>query len=126
MILSGRITSFLLGMLIAGVIILLIRKDRLHTKYAVLWLLMALASLVFGAFPRLIDRIAGMLGIFYPPILFVIVAMGLIFIKILTMDIDRSKQEQWLRLLTERLAVLEGEKYTASKPKDKRGFSDDL
>ena len=112
MIFSSRLISLTLGLVIAGTIFILIRKDRLHTQYSILWFFMAMASIVFGAFPRLIDWIAEKFGIHYPPILFVIVGMGLILIKMLTMDIDRSRQEQKLRLLTERLAILDGEKYS--------------
>lgn len=107
---SPRFTSLALGIIIAGAIIRIVRKDQLHAKYAVLWFFLALISLVFGAFPGINDWIGIQLGVHYPPILLVIVVLGLILIKILTMDIDRSSQEAKLRVLAERLAVLEGEK----------------
>ena len=110
MLFSYRLTSLVLGFVIAGAILLLVRKNLLHTRYSILWILMAMAIVLFGAFPRLNDWIALKLGVHYPPILFVVAGIGIILVKILTMDIDRSKQERKIRILTEQLAILEGEK----------------
>lgn len=115
---SYHLTSFILGLVIAGVIILLVRKDLLHTKYSFWWLLVATGSIVFGAFPQLIDRIAAVFGVNYPPVLFIVVGIALILIKMLTMDIDRSEQERRLRMLTQRLAIYEGERPRESGKKD--------
>lgn len=115
---SYNFTSFVLGFIIAGIIIFLIRKDLLHTRHAFWWLLVATGSIVFGAFPQLIDRIGGVFGINYPPVLFIVVGIALILIKMLTMDIDRSEQERRLRILTQRLAVYEGERPGMSEKED--------
>ncbi len=106
---SYRFTSLLLGLVIAGIILFLIRRDLLHARYSIWWFLVAVASAFFGAFPWVIDKIAGSFGIAYPPILLVIVGMGLVLIKMLTMDIERSEQEMKIRQLTERLAIYEEE-----------------
>jgi len=60
---SYHFTSFVLGFIIAGVIIFLIRKDLLHTRHASWWFLVAIGSIVFGAFPQLINHIAGLFGV---------------------------------------------------------------
>jgi len=49
------------------------------------------------------------LGIHYPPTLLIVIGMGLILIKMLTMDLKRSEQERKIRALTQRLAILESE-----------------
>jgi hypothetical protein len=107
---SYRVTSLVLGVIIAFIILWIVRKDRLHAKYSMFWLLIALTSLVLGAFPVINDWIGSKLGIHYPPILLAVVVTGAILIKILTMDIDLSSQEKKLRTIAERLAILEGEK----------------
>ncbi|MBF0200647.1 MAG: DUF2304 domain-containing protein [Desulfamplus sp.] len=112
---SYRITSLGIGVLIATVIILLVRKDLLHTRYSIMWLSFAMAAAFFGMFPQLNDRVALYLGVAYPPILFVIGAMGIIIIKLLTMDIDRSKQERDIRMLNEKIAILEGERFSSAR-----------
>lgn len=107
---SYRLTSLVLGLVIAGIIIRLVRKDHLHTRYSLLWFFIAFSIAIFGAFPRLNDVVAATLGVNYPPIFFVVAGMCIILIKILTMDIDRSKQERKILLLNEKLAILEGER----------------
>ena len=109
-VLSYHTVSLFLGILIGVVIFLLLRKNHMHIKYSVFWLLLATAILLFGIFPRLSDKIASIAGVSYPPILIIVVGIGLILIKILTMDIERSKHDRDLRILTEKLAVFEGMK----------------
>jgi hypothetical protein len=110
-VISYRITSLILGLIIAGIIIVLVRKDLLHTRYSILWICFAGAAAFLGMFPQLSDWVAAYLGVRYPPILFVIVVIGAILVKMLTMDIDRSRQEQHIRKINEKLAILEGGTY---------------
>ena len=105
------LTSFGIGIGIAFAILVLVRKNHLMVSHAVWWLAVAAASMVFGAYPRLIDWIGGVLGIHYPPTLLIVIGMGLILIKMLTMDLKRSEQERKIRALTQRLAILESEMY---------------
>ena len=107
---SYQVTSAVIAFIIAFKIIFLVRRDVLHTKYALWWFIVAVLVLIAGIFPRLIDVIAGWLGISYPPILAIVSGVGLILIKMLSMDIDRSRQEQKIRRLVQKLAILEEEK----------------
>ncbi len=108
---TSQLTSFGIGIGIALAILVLIRKNHLLVSHAVWWLTVAAASMAFGACPRLIDWIGGVLGIHYPPTLLIVIGMGLILIKMLTMDLRRSEQERKIRALTQRLAILESEIY---------------
>ncbi|MCP4686425.1 MAG: DUF2304 domain-containing protein [Desulfobacterales bacterium] len=112
-----HLTSLILGFLIAFVIFFLIRKDRLHIRYSMWWIFVAASTAIIGSFPWLVDYIAGQLGVAYPPVLLLTVALGFLLIKILTMDIERSEHERKIRLLTQRLAVYEGDRdYESGKP----------
>lgn len=101
--------SAVLGIALAGTILYLVRRDHLHGSYALWWLVVAIAALVIGVFPQLIDRFGEAIGIAYPPILAIIFGMGLILVRMLLMDVDRSRQERTLRRLTQRLAILDQE-----------------
>ncbi len=103
------LVSAVIGIALAGAILYLVRRDHLHGSYALWWLLVAMATLVVGVFPHLIDRLGEIIGIAYPPILAIILGMGLILIRMLLMDVDRSRQERTLRRLTQRLAILDQE-----------------
>ncbi|WP_018971300.1 DUF2304 domain-containing protein [Rudaea cellulosilytica] len=103
------LVSAVIGIALASVILYLVRRDHLHGSYALWWLVVAAATLLVGVFPHLVDRLGELIGIAYPPILAIILGMGLILIRMLLMDVDRSRQERTLRRLTQRLAILDQE-----------------
>lgn len=107
---SYQVTSALLGLSIAGVILVLIRRDHLHSRHAVWWLMVAILIAMLGFFPRLIDVVAVYLNVSYPPTLLFLVGMGMILLKVLSIDIHQSQQERKIRRLVQRLALLEAEK----------------
>jgi hypothetical protein len=98
-----------LGLFIALFILWLIRKDHLHVKYAFGWIFIGILSAIIGFFPSIVDYIAYKAGISYPPILAVIIAFAFLIIKVLLMDIERSRQERNFLRLTQRLGMLEAE-----------------
>lgn len=100
------LTSFI-GLIIAGLIFWLIRRDHLHIKYSLWWLIIAVGTVILGFFPQIVDRIADQVGISYPPILAVVVAFGIVLIKMLIMDIESSSNRRKIIRLTQRLAILE-------------------
>ncbi len=105
--LSYRVTSAVIGIALAFVILWLVRRDHLHGPYAVWWVGAAGAVAIFGSFPQVFDLLAPALGISYPPVLALLLAFALLLIKILTMDLERSRQERQIRRLTQRMAMLE-------------------
>ncbi len=107
--LTSQITSAILGVLIAGAILFLVRRDHLHGPHALWWLGVATAIFVLGMFPGVVGWLGRATGIGYAPVLPIIVAVALILIRLLKLDIDRSKQERQVRRLTQKLAILEQE-----------------
>jgi hypothetical protein len=103
------LVSAIIGFALAGTILYLVRRDHLHGSYALWWLAVAAATLVLGVFPPVVDQLGHLIGINYPPILPIIVGMGFILIRMLQMDVDRSRQERALRRLTQRIAILDQE-----------------
>jgi len=107
-LLSYQWTTAIIGLMIAMVIFFLIRRDILHVKRSLWWIGIALLIVFMGFFPLQIAQFGVILGVNYPPILILTVGMGLILIKILSMDLERSKQERMLRRLNQKIAMLEG------------------
>lgn len=108
--LSGPIiVSAILGLGLTGAILFLVRRDHLHGPYAVWWLGVAAATFILGVFPPVVAWLGRLTGIGYAPVLPIIVALSLILIRMLKLDIDRSRQERRLRRLTQKLAILEQE-----------------
>ena len=107
--LTGQITSAIIGVALAGAILFLVRRDHLHGPYALWWFAVAASTFALGVFPILIVWLGHLTGIVYAPVLPIIIAVALILIRMLKLDIDRSKQERQMRRLTQKLAILERE-----------------
>jgi hypothetical protein len=106
---TAQITSGVISLLLAGAILFMVRRDHLHGSYALWWLAVAVAILVLGVFPPVIDWLGTVTGISYAPVLPIIIGIGMILMRLLKMDIDRSRRERQIRRLTQKLAILEEE-----------------
>ncbi len=107
MLLSYQWTSAILGVSIATMILILIRRDHLQTHHVGWWLLIAALIAFLGFFPQILNTIAFYVNIQYPPTLLFSIGMGMLLVKILKVDIHQSKQERKIRRLVQRIALLE-------------------
>ena len=98
-----------IGLLVAFVIIMLMRKDRLHVSHGLGWVVVAAGFALLGFLPGVFDKFSSLLGIASPPIFALTLAIALLVIKILLMDIERSRIELRNQRLIQRLAMLEAE-----------------
>ena len=58
-----------IGLLLAVLILILLRRDQLYLRDATFWLATAMVSIAFAFFPSLADLLGGMAGVAYPPAL---------------------------------------------------------
>ena len=114
---THQITSAILGFFLAGIIFWLIRRDHLHSRHALWWLLIALMIMLLGIFPATIDWLAGHLGVNYPPTLLFVLGMGMILLKVINIDLHQSDLERKIRCLAQQLAILEGEVHEQEQEK---------
>jgi len=123
---TSQITSAILGAALAGALLFLVRRDHLHGPYAVWWFGIAAATFVLGVFPGTVIWLGHLTGIGYAPVLPIIIGLSLVLIRLLKLDIDRSKQERQIRRLTQKLAILEQElERLGSRPARGAGAEDD-
>ena len=109
-----------IGVLTALAIIILIRKDRLHVHHGLWWMSVAIAFALLGFFPAVFDYLAARVGVNYPPVLALTLALALLVLKILQMDIERSENAAKLTRLVQRIALLEAEMNQQSGSDDAR------
>ncbi len=102
-----QLTTALLGVGLAAVILLLVRRDHLYLLHGLFWVAVAVAAALLGAWPGLIDRLARVAGITYPPALLLLLATLVLFIKALHGDLVNTRIERDVRRLNQRLAMLE-------------------
>ena len=101
-----QITTAVLGVLFAAVILFLIRGDRLYLRLGLFWFVLALLAVLLGVWPRLLDGIADQLGIRYSPTLLLVCAVGVLFVKALHADMVNTRIERQVRRLNQSLALL--------------------
>jgi len=104
---SYVLTSGGIGILLAAAIIWLIRKDHMHVQYSLWWMTVAVAAIVLGLFPGILDRVSRILGIAYSPSLLFLLAVVALMLKTLLADIERSRNKMRMLRLTQRLVILE-------------------
>ena len=102
------VTGFI-GLLVAAIIIVMMRRDTLHAQHGLGWIIVALCFALLGFSPEIIDHIAQKFGVAYPPVLALILAIAVLVIKILLMDIERSRIEVRNQRLIQRMAMLEAD-----------------
>lgn len=106
---SLQLTTALMGIGLAALILLLVRRDHLYLMHGLFWVLVAALAAVLGAWPGLIDRLASVAGISYPPALLLLLASVVLFIKALHSDMVNTRIERDVRRLNQRLALLEAD-----------------
>lgn len=92
---------------VAALLVLrLVATRQLRSKYALLWLGVAVAMIVVAAFPGLLDELADVMGVDYAPTLFLLLAVGLLALLIGHLTWEVSRLEMRLRSLAEDNALL--------------------
>jgi len=103
---SYRITTTIIGAILFSLIFVLVRRGKLQEKYALTWFAIGIITVVLGLFPIIIDKIARMTGITYPPALLFALAAGVLLIQNLYLFIYSSQNEVRIKELLQQVAVL--------------------
>lgn len=102
-----QITTSLLGLGLALIILHLLRRDHIYILHALFWIVIAALAALLGLWPGLIDRAAGWIGISFPPAALLLGAVVVLFVKSLYADITLTRLERQLRRLNQRIAMLD-------------------
>ncbi|WP_017203267.1 DUF2304 domain-containing protein [Microbacterium algeriense] len=95
-----------LALIILVVVLWMLLTRKLREKYAVLWLVIALAVLVIGLFPGLLAGLTGMLGVQLPSNLLFAMAILLLLGVALHLSWELSQVEEETRRLAEESAIV--------------------
>lgn len=102
----GIFVAFTLALLIVVVVLDMLRRKVLREKYAALWLVVGLATLVLAAFPQLLAEIASALGVQVPSNLLFALSIVLALGVCLHLSWEISVVEDETRVLAEEAAIL--------------------
>ena len=111
-----QITTSLLGLGLALIILHLLRRDHIYILHAMFWIVIAALAALLGLWPGLIDRAAGWIGISYPPAALLLGAVLVLLVKSLYADITNTRLERQLRRLNQRIALMDAKEPTDETP----------
>jgi hypothetical protein len=115
--LSARVLEIAGAVISVSIMFELLRRRQLKEKYAVLWLLVGIAMLVFAAWPRLLDYSADALGIKSGPNLLLFVASLVLVVVCVHLSWEVSRLEDKSRALAEEVGLLRLEVEVGRTPK---------
>ena len=113
-----HLVATVLGIGLALTILMLIRRDHIHLRQGLFWTSIAIASLVFGIWPGLIDFFGIAFGVAYSPALLFLTAIVVLVLRALFTDIALTQMKRDIRRLNQRIALTES--------RDKSGENADL
>ena len=108
--------------LVAMVFILrLVRRHKLSGKYALLWTVVAAILGVLAVWPGLLTSVSELVGVHYPPALFLLITTGFLFIVVIHFSYELTKLEDRTRTLAEEIALIRAER---DRDRDERANAD--
>ncbi len=100
------LAAFILALVIVVLVVEMLRRKKLREKYAALWLVVGLATLVLAAFPQLLAQTAQLLGVQVPSNLLFSMTILLALGVCLHLSWEISVVEDETRTLAEEAAIL--------------------
>jgi hypothetical protein len=101
-----NLPAFLLALVIVGLVAEMVRRKKLREKYAFLWLVVGVATLILAAFPGLLTVIALWAGVQLPSNLLFILSILMLLGVCLHLSWEISVIEEETRVLAEEVAIL--------------------
>jgi len=90
-----------------GFVLELVRRRKLEEGYSVLWLLICTLLIVLSLWRELLETLAGLVGIFYPPSALFAVAFAFLLLILLHLSVVVSTLSADNRQLSQKLGIVE-------------------
>lgn len=103
---TNTVLPFILAFVVVGSVVWLLRQRKLREKYAVLWILVGVVTLVLAGFPQLLNWAAELTGFALPSNLLFMLAIFLLMGVCLHLSLEISVVEDETRALAEEAAIL--------------------
>lgn len=96
----------IIAIIMVVIVLLMLRSGKLREKYAVLWLVIGILTIILGVFPALLDWLAGLLGVHVPANLLFALSIVLLVGVGLHVSRELTVLEDETRTLAEEVAIL--------------------
>jgi hypothetical protein len=87
----------------------LLRRHEIRSKYALVWMAAALVLGALAIVPGVLDRVSDWVGIDYGPALFLLLAVGFLFLIVVDFSRELTRLDARTRTLAEEVAFLRTE-----------------
>jgi hypothetical protein len=104
-----QLVALAVSIVLLGTVLELVRRRRLIEEYSFLWISFSLILLVLSSRREILHSIAGWLGVFYPPIILVMLLIVMFSVASLWHSVIVSRHRQQIERLTEETALLSAE-----------------
>lgn len=104
-----RIAAVIVTAIMLGVVLELVRRRRLVERYALVWMLVALALLVLAIWNQLLGSAADLIGIAVPSNALFAAAFALAFVLLLHFSVITTRLSEETKILAQEVARLDAE-----------------
>jgi hypothetical protein len=104
-----QIVALVVTAVMLGLVLELVRRRRLAERYALLWMLVAVALLLLAVWKGLLGDAAQLVGIQVPANALFLAAIGVIFILLLHFSVAVSRLGEETKILAQEVARLDSE-----------------
>lgn len=94
-------TVFLLGLILE-----MVRRRQVAENYALLWLLTAVALFILSLWRELLDILASLMGIFYPPAALFVIGFGFFLLILLQFSVIITQLSRKNKELAQQVSIL--------------------
>jgi hypothetical protein len=104
-----EIIALIVSIVLLIVVLELVRRRKLTEEYSFLWILSSLVLLALSVRREILHAVARWLGVYYPPIVLVMLLIVMVFVASLCFSVIVSRQRQQIERLIEETAILSAE-----------------
>ena len=104
-----QIVALVVSLSLLVVVLELVRRRKLTEEYSFLWIVCSIALVGLAIRRDVIDAAARWLGVFYPPMVLLMLLIVMVFVASLCFSVIVSRQRQQIERLIEETAILSAE-----------------
>ncbi len=101
-----EIIAILGSVFLLGLILEMVRRRQVAENYALLWLLTAVALFILSLWRELLDVLASIMGIFYPPAALFVIGFGFFLLILLQFSVIITQLSRKNKELAQQLGIL--------------------
>jgi len=90
-------------------VVILVRREHVELKYTLFWLFSGLMMILLTVFPRTLEIISNLLGVYEPVNTLFLIANFFLIMIIFSLTVALSRNANRLRQLTQEVAILRNE-----------------